>query len=54
MDHDVPRRRFILVADDAPILRMNAVDMFEDAALRSWKPRTPMQPLGCWRRTGSR
>ncbi|WP_425493270.1 response regulator [Microvirga zambiensis] len=29
----MPQRRFMLVVDDAPILRMNAVDMFEDAGL---------------------
>ena len=31
----MPKRRFVLVVEDEPILRMNAVDMFEDAGLEA-------------------
>lgn len=31
MDYEAPQRRFVLVVDDESILRLNAIDMFEDA-----------------------
>jgi CheY-like chemotaxis protein len=33
MGSSVPKRRFVLVVEDDTILRMNALDMFEDAGL---------------------
>ncbi|WP_457092577.1 response regulator [Microvirga sp. P5_D2] len=31
MGYEAPQRRFVLIVDDESILRLNAIDMFEDA-----------------------
>jgi len=35
MGSGMPQRRYILVVEDEPIVRMNALDMFEDAGLEA-------------------